>query len=173
MSNLVEARFNFVAGGTIGEEGVFKALIGNPDVEVERIVLPGYGLRMQLLEDIRQKDVRDDLYQGWNVKRGIPFLYATTLWEEAGEETQVSLARLNSNQLDLAMGRFGEWNYHPQGWFGFRLISIDGADYITETLLKEDKLHPMPERYQEDPAYKRFVKVMEEEIKKATFLPSK
>lgn len=49
----------YIAGGTIGEPNVLRALTDAS--VVHEMVLEGYGLRMQPLEDIQQGEVREDL----------------------------------------------------------------------------------------------------------------
>lgn len=56
-----ESKIRYIAGGSIGEPKVLSALTDIPASEIQRVALPGYGLRVQPLSQVRQDFVRNNL----------------------------------------------------------------------------------------------------------------
>src|SRR5579871_2698209 len=163
----------YIAAGTLGEPGVLRAIFNDPGLEVQKLTLQDYGLRIQPLEQIQQDFVRDDLRAGWNEKRQVPFYGAMTLVKAEGEQAQVSMVTVTPEQWKKGVELLRFWNYHDhahkeEGWFHFNRITVNTpqgeVSGFAEILPEGTNLPAIAENYQSDPEYQRFITVMAEEI---------
>jgi hypothetical protein len=166
-----QAEINYVAGGSIGHPKVLEALVGDSSVAIQQIILPGYGLRMQKLEDIRQDFVRNALRASWD-ETGHPFYGATTLVESPRESTPVSLVKLTADQWSNLRKRLDFWNFHEDNlaetWFHYRPIVHETQNgkviYLAEFLPRGERLHRLPRNYQTTKKWSGFIDYMTESV---------
>ncbi len=159
----------YLASGTLGERAVLQALTDVPMSRMRALVLPHFGLRVQRLEDIRQDDVREDLEVGWNKTRGIPFYGALTLVPAEDESATANVVELPADKWHGEVRpRLEAWNYHANGWFGFREIPVPGESglvtCVTEVLSEDEVLHPLPRNFRAQMDYRLFANAMREAV---------
>lgn len=165
----------YIGAGTLGNPRVLRALAGNSCLKIYPIVLKDAGLRVLPLEDIPSDFVRNDLREGWNEKRGIPFYGVTTVVPSVGEVTTASMVQFTPAEWEKASEMFEIWNYHDKDQnrellrFIEKIVTTkDGKKitYVHETLPNQEALplQRMPDGYQSEEGWKRFIAVMPHEV---------
>lgn len=150
------AEVHVILGGIMGREKVIQALFKDTGVKMEKVEVPGYGLRIQQIADINPKEVREDMATVWQNQ---PYMGAVGVVASPGETVQATRITTTITKWKEANKLIRKFNYHEYGentansWFhneGVTLPQHEGKVDIIEAFADKNGLKKIEEVY-DDP----------------------